>query len=56
MNADLKTLAAWAKELGVNEKKLKEAANALGLEPEAKKGACAYYGRDAAQKAAQAIH
>ena len=55
MAADLKTLAHWAKDLDVNEKKLKDAAKALGLEPDAKKGVCAYYSKASAQKAAKAV-
>ncbi len=50
-----KTLANWAKELGVSDKKLKEAAQRLGLEPDAKKGVCSYYGKAKAQKACKAI-
>ncbi len=50
-----KTLANWAKELGLNEKKLKEAVKALGLEPDAKKGVCAYYGKAKVDKASKAI-
>ena len=50
-----KTLANWAKELGVSDKKLKEAVQFLGLEPDAKKGACSYYGKAKAQKACKAI-
>lgn len=55
MADDLKTLANWAKELDVSEKKLKDAAKALGLEPDAKKGVCAYYSKASAQKAAKAV-
>jgi len=55
MTDDLKTLANWAKELNVNEKKLKEAAKTLGLEPDAKKGACGYYTRASIEKAVQAM-
>ncbi|HOD33702.1 MAG TPA: hypothetical protein PKO12_09495 [Holophaga sp.] len=55
MADDLKTLTNWAKELDVNEKKLKDAAKALGLEPDAKKGVCAYYSKASAQKAAKAV-
>lgn len=55
MSDDLKTLANWAKELGLNEKKLKEAAKALGLEPDAKKGVCAYYGKAKVDKAKKTL-
>jgi len=50
-----KTLANWAKELGLNEKKLKEAVKVLELEPDAKKGVCAYYGKTKVEKARKAI-
>jgi hypothetical protein len=52
---DLKTAANWAKDLGVPEKKLKDAFKAAGIEPDAKKGVCAYYGKASAEKAKKAI-
>jgi len=52
---DLKTASAWAKDLGVPEKKLKDAIKALGIEPDAKKGVCAYYGKASAEKAKKAV-
>ncbi len=52
---DLKTAAAWAKELGVPDKQLKDSIKALGLEPDAKKGVCAYYAKASAEKARKAI-
>lgn len=55
MADDLKTAAAWAKDLGVPEKKLKDAIKALGLEPDAKKGICAYYAKASAEKAEKAV-
>ena len=55
MADDLKTIANWAKELGVPEKKLKDAVKALSLTPDAKKGVCAFYSRVAAEKAKRAI-
>ena len=55
MPDDNKTLANWAKELGLNEKKLKEAIKLMGLEPDAKKGVCAYYGKAKVEKARKAI-
>lgn len=42
----LLTAGALAKELGVSDAKVKKAIKDLGLEPKAKKGVCAYYGRD----------
>ena len=53
--SDLKTAAAWAKDLGVPEKKLKDALKAAGIEPDAKKGVCAYYSRASAEKAKESI-
>ncbi|WP_291272237.1 hypothetical protein [Geothrix sp.] len=55
MAEDLKTAAAWAKDLGVAEKKLKEALKAAGIEPDAKKGVCAYYSKASAEKAKKAL-
>ncbi|WP_169720600.1 hypothetical protein [Geothrix fermentans] len=55
MAEDFKTAAAWAKDLGVPEKKLKDAIKVLGLEPDAKKGVCAYYAKASAEKAKKAI-
>ncbi len=55
MDQDLKTVANWAKELGVPEKKLKDALKAAGLEPGAKKGVCAYYSKASVEKAKQTI-
>jgi hypothetical protein len=55
MADDLKTAANWAKELGVPEKKLKDALKAAGIEPDAKKGVCAYYSKASAEKANKAV-
>ncbi len=55
MTDEAKTLANWAKELGLNEKKLKEALKVLGLEPDSKKGVCSYYGKASVAKAQKAI-
>jgi len=55
MTDEAKTLANWAKELGLNEKKLKEAVKLLGLEPDSKKGVCCYYGKASVTKAQKAI-
>ncbi|MGA2262984.1 MAG: hypothetical protein ABSH28_16330 [Acidobacteriota bacterium] len=55
MAEELKTIANWAKELKVAEKKLKEALKAAAIEPDAKKGVCAYYSRGSAEKARKAI-
>ena len=55
MADDLMTAANWAKELKVPEKKLKDAIKAAGLEPDAKKGVCAFYSKASIAKAQKAI-
>jgi hypothetical protein len=55
MAGDLKTISAWAKELGVSDKKLKDAIKELGIEPDSKKGACSYFGKASVEKATKAI-
>ncbi len=55
MSDDMKTIGNWAKELGVPEKQLKEAVKAAAIQPDAKKGACAYYSRASAEKAKRTI-
>ncbi|BDU76862.1 hypothetical protein [Mesoterricola sediminis] len=55
MGDELKTAAAWAKELALPEKKLKEALKAAGLEPDAKKGVCAYYAQATIEKARKGL-
>ncbi len=52
---DLKTAAAWAKDLGLPEKKLKDALKASGIAPDAKKGVCAYYGKASIEQAKKAV-
>jgi hypothetical protein len=52
---DLKSATNWAKELGVPEKKLKDALKAAGIEPDAKKGVCAFYSKASAEKAKKGI-
>ncbi|WP_243287690.1 DUF3606 domain-containing protein [Geothrix terrae] len=51
----MKTASAWAKDLGVPEKKLKEAFKAAGIEPDARKRVCAYYAKASAEKAKKMI-
>jgi len=51
MSDEVKTLGNWAKELSLNEKKLKDAVKALGLEPHSKKGVCSYYTQAAVEQA-----
>ncbi len=55
MSDDMKTIGNWAKELGIPEKQLKEAVKAAAIQPDAKKGACAYYSRASAEKAKKSI-
>ncbi len=55
MAEELKTAANWAKELNVPEKKLKDAIKAAAIQPDAKKGACAYYSRATAEKAKKSM-
>ncbi len=51
----LLTAGALAKELGVSDARVKKAIKTLGLEPKAKKGVCAYYGKDALAKLKPAV-
>lgn len=55
MVEDMKSAGNWAKEFGVPEKKLKDALKAAGIEPDAKRGACAFYSKASAEKATKAI-
>jgi len=55
MADDLKTIANWAKELGIPEKKLKAAVQAAAIPPDAKKGVCAYFSRKSVEKAKKSI-
>lgn len=51
MSEELKTAANWAKELGLPEKKLKDAMKTAKIEPDAKKGCCSYYSKASVEKA-----
>lgn len=53
--ASLMTAAVMAKELGVSDAKVKKAITELGLQPEAKKGCCSYYGPDTLKKVKAAL-
>ena len=55
MAEDVKTIANWAKELGVPEKKLKDAVKAAAIQPDAKKGVCCLYTRKSVEKAQKAL-
>ena len=55
MAEELKSAGNWAKDLGVSEKKLKDAMKAAGIEPDGKKGACSLYSKASAKKAAAAL-
>ena len=47
---DLLTAGNIAKQLGVSDAKVKKAIKELGLEPDAKKGVCSYFGKAAVAK------
>ncbi len=53
--SSLLTAGAIAKELGVSDAKVKKAIKDLALEPKARKGVCAYYGKDAMAKVKTAV-
>lgn len=55
MTDDLKSAANWAKELGLSEKKLKDALKATALEPDGKKGVCSLYSKATIAKAQKAL-
>jgi hypothetical protein len=55
MSEELKTAANWAKELGLPEKKLKDAMKSAKIEPDAKKGCCSYYSKAAVEKAKKSL-
>lgn len=55
MAEEVKSIGKWAQELGVPEKKLKDAVKAAGIQPDAKKGGCSLYSRQTAEKAAKGI-
>ncbi len=55
MADELKSIANWAKELGVSEKKLKDAVKAAAIAPDARKGICNLYSRASIEKARQAV-
>ena len=54
-NDELLTAGAIAKATGASDAKVKNAIKALGLQPKAKKGVCAYYGSDAVAKVKKAM-
>jgi hypothetical protein len=51
----LLTAGAIAKTLGASDAKVKKAIKDLGLQPKAKKGVCAYYGKDVLPKVKAAV-
>jgi hypothetical protein len=52
---ELLTAGAMAKTLGASDAKVKSAIKSLGIQPAAKKGACAYYGPDAVARVKKAL-
>jgi hypothetical protein len=55
MADELKTIANWAKELGLSEKKLKDAVKAAAIEPDQKKGVCCMYSKKSVEKAKKTL-
>jgi len=55
MSEEMLSAGKWAKELGIAEANFKKAIKESGVEPDAKKGACAYYSRKTAEKIAKKI-
>jgi len=55
MADELKTIGNWAKELGLSEKKLKDAVKASGIEPDQKKGVCCMYSLKSVTRAKKAM-
>ncbi|MBP1627405.1 MAG: hypothetical protein H6Q00_1880 [Holophagaceae bacterium] len=52
---DLRSLTNWAKELGLPEKKLKEAVKAADLQPDSKRGICCFYSREKVEAVAKTL-
>jgi len=52
---NLLTAGAIAKALGASDAKVKKAITDLGIAPAAKKGVCAYYGKDVLPKVKAAV-
>jgi hypothetical protein len=52
---NLLTAGAIAKTLGASDARVKKAIKDLGLQPKAKKGVCAYYGKDVLPKVKAAV-
>ena len=52
---ELLTAGALAKELGVSDAKVKKAITELGLQPDAKRGVCCYYGPEAVKQVKAAL-
>ncbi len=55
MADELKTIANWAKELGISEKKLKDAVKVAAIAPDQKKGVCCMYSQKSMEKAKKAV-
>lgn len=55
MAEELMTAGKWAKQLGVPEKKFKDAIKVSKVDPDAKKGCCSYYSKKTAEKIAKKI-
>ncbi len=48
--SEMLTAAKWAESLGVSQGKIKKAITELNIEPDEKKGRCAYYSEATANK------
>lgn len=55
MSEEMKSIANWAKELGVPEKKLKDAVKSAAITPDAKRGICGLYSRESIEKARKVL-
>lgn len=53
MAEDMQSAAKWAKELDVPAASFKKVIKEDGIEPDMKKGACAYYSKKTAEKIAK---
>lgn len=48
--SEMLTAAKWAEKLGVSQGKVKKAITELNIEPDEKKGRCAYFSEETAEK------
>ncbi|MGK7345256.1 MAG: hypothetical protein ACNS63_05560 [Candidatus Nitrospinota bacterium M3_3B_026] len=55
MSEEVMTAAKWARHFNVSDKKFKDAAKAASIEPDSKRGRCAYYSKKTAEKIVKKI-